>query len=80
MHPGRRRFLKLTVAAALYPPRRAGPRHAVADGLIGLRWLARILYPQAFPEDLRPVVRDFYTRCHHRAPSEEQLDQLLRHA
>src|SRR5688572_613200 len=46
--------------------------------LIGLRWLARILYPQAFPEDLRPIVRDFYTRCYHQAPSEAQLDQLLR--
>jgi iron complex transport system substrate-binding protein len=45
--------------------------------LIGLRWLARILYPQAFPEDLRPIVRDFYTRCYHQAPSEAQLDQLL---
>jgi iron complex transport system substrate-binding protein len=48
--------------------------------LIGLRWLARILYPQAFPEDLRPIVRDFYTRCYHQAPSEAQLDQLLRPA
>jgi len=48
--------------------------------LIGLRWLARILYPDAFPEDLRPIVRDFYTRCYHQTPSEAQLDQLLRTA
>lgn len=41
---------------------------------------ASILYPQAFPEELRPVVRDFYTRCYHQAPSEAQLDQLLRPA
>jgi iron complex transport system substrate-binding protein len=46
--------------------------------LIGLRWLARILYPDAFPEDLRPIVRDFYTRCYHQTPSDAQLDQLLR--
>lgn len=46
--------------------------------LIGLRWLARILYPDAFPEDLRPVVRDFYIRCYHQAPTDAQLDQLLR--
>lgn len=46
--------------------------------LIGLRWVAHILYPQAFPEDLRPVVRDFYFRCYHQAPSEAQLDLLLR--
>jgi iron complex transport system substrate-binding protein len=45
--------------------------------LIGLRWLARILYPEAFPEDLRPIVRDFYSRCYHQTPSEAQLDQLL---
>ncbi len=48
--------------------------------LLGLRWLARILYPQAFPEDLRPIVRDFYTRCYHQAPTEAQLDQLLKTA
>ncbi len=48
--------------------------------LIGLRWLARILYPDAFPEDLRPIVRDFYTRCYHQTPSEAQLDGLLRPA
>lgn len=47
--------------------------------LIGLRWLARVLYPQVFPEDLRPVVREFYTRCYHQAPTEAQLDELLRH-
>jgi len=46
--------------------------------LIGLRWLARILYPRAFSEDLRPVVRDFYTRCYHQRPTEAQLDQLMR--
>ena len=46
--------------------------------LIGLRWLAHILYPDAFPEDLRPIVRDFYTRCYHQAPTDAQLDQLLR--
>lgn len=46
--------------------------------LIGLRWLARILYPDAFPEDLRPIVRDFYTRCYHQTPTDAQLEQLLR--
>lgn len=47
--------------------------------LIGLRWLARVLYPQVFPEELRPAVREFYTRCYHQAPTDAQLDQLLRH-
>jgi len=45
--------------------------------LIGLRWLARALYPDAFPEDLRPAVREFFTRAYHRAPTDAQLDALL---
>ena len=45
--------------------------------LIGLRWLARILYPDAFLEDLRPVVREFYTRFYHQAPTDAQLDALV---
>ncbi len=33
--------------------------------LIGLWWLARILYPDVFPEDLRALTRDFYRRFYH---------------
>jgi iron complex transport system substrate-binding protein len=45
--------------------------------LIGLRWLARALYPREFPEDLRGAVRDFYSRAYHRTPSDTQIDALL---
>lgn len=45
--------------------------------LIGLRWLARLLYPATFRDDLRPVVRDFYLRLYHQAPSDAQVDALL---
>lgn len=45
--------------------------------LIGLRWLARLLYPAAFAEDLRPIVRDFHVRLYHQAPSDAQIDALL---
>jgi iron complex transport system substrate-binding protein len=45
--------------------------------LIGLRWLARVLYPDVFPDDLRAAVREFYARCYHRAPSEPQLEALV---
>ena len=34
--------------------------------LIGLWWLAKILYPELFPEDLRALTRDFYARFYHR--------------
>src|SRR3954453_3425706 len=40
--------------------------------LIGLRWLAKILYPDRFPEDLRALSRDFYTRFYHVTPNEAQ--------
>jgi hypothetical protein len=40
--------------------------------------LARILYPDAFPRDLRTNVRDFYTRCYHQPPSETPPDGVLR--
>jgi iron complex transport system substrate-binding protein len=45
--------------------------------LIGLHWLARVLYPTAFPEDLRPAVREFYGSFYHRVPDDAQLDTLL---
>jgi iron complex transport system substrate-binding protein len=45
--------------------------------LIGLWWLAKILYPEQFPEDLRPLTRDFYTRFFHMTPSDVQIDHVL---
>ena len=45
--------------------------------LIGLRWLAKILYPDLFPEDLRPLTRDFYSRFYHVTPDDAQLDRVL---
>jgi iron complex transport system substrate-binding protein len=45
--------------------------------LIGLKWLAKILYPDAFPEDLRAATRDFYTRFYHVTPSEAQIERVL---
>ena len=45
--------------------------------LIGLRWLAKILYPELFPEDLRALTRDFYARFYHVTPSDAQIDRVL---
>jgi len=45
--------------------------------LIGLWWLAKILYPELFPEDLRGLTRDFYTLFYHRAPSDAQIEHVL---
>ena len=45
--------------------------------LIGLWWLAKILYPELFPEDLRTLTRDFYQRFYHVALSDAQIDRVL---
>jgi iron complex transport system substrate-binding protein len=45
--------------------------------LIGLWWLAKILYPERFPEDLRPITREFYASFYHVNVNEEQLDRIL---
>jgi iron complex transport system substrate-binding protein len=45
--------------------------------LIGLRWLAHLLYPRLFPEDLRAETKRFYELFYHQAPTDAQLDQLL---
>jgi iron complex transport system substrate-binding protein len=45
--------------------------------LIGLWWLAKILYPERFPEDLRVLTQDFYTRFYHVTPTSAQIDHVL---
>src|SRR3984893_18833246 len=45
--------------------------------LIGLWWLAKILYPDLFPEDLRALTREFYARFYHVTPSDAQIDRVL---
>jgi iron complex transport system substrate-binding protein len=45
--------------------------------LIGLWWLAKALYPDRFPEDLRPITRDFYQRFYHMTPTDTQIDHVL---
>ena len=45
--------------------------------LIGLWWLAEILYPDRFPEDMRALTRDFYTMFYHHTPSDTQIDHVL---
>jgi iron complex transport system substrate-binding protein len=45
--------------------------------LIGLWWLAKGFYPDRFPEDLRPLARDFYGRFYHMVPTDAQIDRVL---
>jgi iron complex transport system substrate-binding protein len=45
--------------------------------LIGLWWLAKILYPAEFPEDIRALTRDFYQRFYHVSVSDADLERVL---
>jgi iron complex transport system substrate-binding protein len=45
--------------------------------MIGLWWLAKLLYPAAFPEDIRPIAREFHTLFYQMTPSDAQLDRIL---
>ena len=45
--------------------------------LIGLWWLAKILYPERFPEDMTKLTREFYTMFYHRTPTDEQIEHVL---
>jgi iron complex transport system substrate-binding protein len=48
-----------------------------ANRLLGMYWAGKLLYPKAFPADLRPIVTEFHRRFYHQAPTEAQLDALL---
>jgi iron complex transport system substrate-binding protein len=45
--------------------------------IVGLWWLAKILYPEKFPEDMRAITRDFYARFYHVTPSDAQIARVL---
>lgn len=45
--------------------------------LIGLWWLAKIFYPERFPEDLKMLTRDFYERFYHVTPNDAQIARVL---
>jgi iron complex transport system substrate-binding protein len=45
--------------------------------LIGLWWLAKILYPALFPEDIRALTAEFYQRFYHVTPTPAQIDTVL---
>ena len=45
--------------------------------LIGLWWLAKILYPDLFPEDMQKLTREFYTLFYHVTPNDAQIEHVL---
>jgi iron complex transport system substrate-binding protein len=45
--------------------------------LIGLWWLAKILYPSLFPENLSLLTREFYEKFYHVRVTDQQIERVL---
>lgn len=45
--------------------------------IIGLRWIAGLLYPEKFPEDIRVIARDFIKLFYHVEVTDAQLERIL---
>ncbi|OHD18861.1 MAG: hypothetical protein A2087_03360 [Spirochaetes bacterium GWD1_61_31] len=52
-------------------------RPPAANRLIGIYWLAAIVYPEHFREELAAVAREFYDLFYHYELSAEEISQLL---
>jgi iron complex transport system substrate-binding protein len=48
--------------------------------VMGVLWLSKLFFPDAFHADLRTEARDFYDLFYHRRPSDAELDELMTHA
>jgi iron complex transport system substrate-binding protein len=44
---------------------------------IGLRWIARLLYPDRFPEDIHTTAREFFKLFYQIEPDDAALDRVL---
>jgi iron complex transport system substrate-binding protein len=45
--------------------------------VIGLKWIARLLYPDRFPEDIRVTAREFFKLFYQVEPDSAALDRIL---
>jgi iron complex transport system substrate-binding protein len=45
--------------------------------ILGIRWIANLLYPDIFHDDMRAVTRQFYSEFYHWQLSDSELDRIL---
>ncbi|SDF13431.1 ABC transporter substrate-binding protein [Sporomusa acidovorans] len=55
-------------------------RPPAVSRLIGIRWVANLLYPDIYPFDFRAEVKRFYALFYHYQLSEKELDELAARA
>jgi len=48
--------------------------------ILGVKWLAHLLYPEVFSYDIYRETREFYKKFYHYELSEEDLNELLAHS
>jgi iron complex transport system substrate-binding protein len=48
--------------------------------ILGLKWIAELLYPELFDYDIEEEAKDFYDKFYHYQLTEEELDELLKGA
>ncbi|MDD4588283.1 MAG: ABC transporter substrate-binding protein [Heliobacteriaceae bacterium] len=45
--------------------------------IIGVKWLANVLYPDVFPCDIKAEMKDFFTKFYHHNLSDQEIEELL---
>ncbi|MBP2649411.1 MAG: periplasmic binding protein [Firmicutes bacterium] len=55
-------------------------RPPAVNRLIGIRWVANVLYPDIYPFDFRAEVKRFYSLFYHYQLSDQEVDQLANRA
>jgi len=45
--------------------------------ILGIRWVANLLYPDVFHDDMRAVTRQFYSTFYHRTLTDAELNQIF---
>jgi len=45
--------------------------------IIGVKWLANVLYPDIFPYDTKAEIKDYFAKFYHYSLSDQEIDELL---
>ena len=55
-------------------------RPPAANRIIGVKWLANLLYPDVFKLDIKKETKEFYDKFYHKKLTDEEVDEVLSNA
>ena len=55
-------------------------RPPTVNRVVGVKWLAHLIYPELYPYDIRQEFKEVYKRFYRISLSDEQLEEILEHA